>query len=86
MKNYSPQPGQVTAFDGAKPFKISCGSYHNVCLSYRLPKVEESGASEEINAAAQQQVLGHRNQNAAANNAAAAGGHQDESCPYVEQI
>ncbi len=27
-----------TAYDGAKPFKISCGSYHNICLSYKPPK------------------------------------------------
>lgn len=50
-KNYSPQPGQITAFEGAKPFKISCGSYHNVCLSYRMPKVEEQEPAEETSSA-----------------------------------
>lgn len=58
VRNYSTQPGQVTAFEGAKPFKITCGSYHNVCLSYRLPKqIEDPEASEENSTALQ--VLGN---------------------------
>jgi len=60
--NFSPQPGLVTAFEQAKPFKIMCGSYHNVCLSYRLPKVEEAEANDE-NVAGGMQVLGQRGQN-----------------------
>lgn len=27
------KPAIVTAFDQAKPFKVFCGSYHNVCFS-----------------------------------------------------
>jgi alpha-tubulin suppressor-like RCC1 family protein len=30
------------AYQDAKPFKIACGSYHNVCLSYRMPRQEET--------------------------------------------
>ena len=60
----------MTAFEGAKPFKITCGSYHNVCLSYRLPKMEEPDASEENGL----QVLGQRNQNNAAAAKGGAGG------------
>ena len=46
-KNFASQPGIVTAFDQAKPFKITCGSYHNVCLSYRIPKLEEPELTDE---------------------------------------
>ena len=38
-----------TAYENAKPFKITCGSYHNVCFSYKPPKQEEQygeGADE----------------------------------------
>ena len=55
MNNYSPQPGLVTAFEQAKPFKMICGSYHNICLSYKMPKVEET---EDETAADNMQVLG----------------------------
>jgi len=38
----------ITAFEQAKPFKIVCGSYHNLCLSYRMPKMEEVENKEEL--------------------------------------
>jgi alpha-tubulin suppressor-like RCC1 family protein len=47
-KGFSNKPGLVTAFEQAKPFKIVCGSYHNVCLSYRMPRAEEPEQTEEI--------------------------------------
>lgn len=34
-------PTLNTAYQDAKPFKISCGSYHNICLSYRMPRQED---------------------------------------------
>lgn len=46
-KGCSNKPGLISAFEQAKPFKIVCGSYHNVCLSYRMPKEEEPEAPEE---------------------------------------
>ena len=46
----------MTAFEGTKPIKITCGSYHNICLSYRLPKVEDPTEGQEENM--QVQVLG----------------------------
>jgi len=48
-KGYSNKPGLVTAFEQAKPFKIVCGSYHNVCLSYRMPAPAEPEQPEESN-------------------------------------
>jgi hypothetical protein len=47
-KGFSNKPGLVTAFEQAKPFKIVCGSYHNVCLSYRMPKTDELEQPEEV--------------------------------------
>lgn len=37
-QKFSNTPILVTAFENAKPIKIACGSYHNICLSYKLPK------------------------------------------------
>ena len=48
QKGLSNKPGLVTAFEQAKPFKIVCGSYHNVCLSYRMPAAAEPEQVEEI--------------------------------------
>lgn len=39
-------PILITAFESAKPFKITCGSYHNICLSYRQPKQEDNGSGD----------------------------------------
>ena len=61
----------ITAFEGAKPFKITCGSYHSICLSYRLPKIEEPEVSEEASNANQAAAVVQKNQNAAAGAAAA---------------
>jgi hypothetical protein len=36
-----------TAFENSKPFKIACGSYHNICLSYKAPKPEENVNSDQ---------------------------------------
>jgi hypothetical protein len=44
---HSNTPVHLTAFETAKPFKIACGSYHNICLSYRTPKQEEN--ESEVN-------------------------------------
>ena len=82
-KNYSPQPGVVTAFEQAKPFKITCGSYHNICLSYRLPKMEEVEHNDENT---QEKVLGQRNQNSMDGAAGSAAQHNDETCPHLETI
>jgi hypothetical protein len=38
-----------SAFEQAKPFKIACGSYHNVCLSYKPPKQEEAQNEQDEN-------------------------------------
>ena len=86
QQNFSPQPGQVTAFEGTKPFKIACGSYHNICLSYRQPKQEEQETGPEENTPGVLQVLGQRSQNANNNGAQAAAGHQDDGCPHLESI
>lgn len=32
----------VVAFENAKPFKMVCGSYHNVCFSYKIPQAIET--------------------------------------------
>lgn len=45
--NSSSTPILSSAFESAKPFKIQCGSYHNVCLSYRMPKMEETQTPDE---------------------------------------
>ena len=40
-KKLSPSTATPTlsqAYQDARPFKISCGSYHTVCLSYRMPR------------------------------------------------
>jgi hypothetical protein len=37
-------PTLSTAFQDAKSFKVSCGSYHTVCLSYRMPRQEDDNA------------------------------------------
>lgn len=43
-------PTQNTAYADAKPFKVVCGSYHTVCLSYRMPRQEEAaGLNEDEN-------------------------------------
>lgn len=35
----APLPVHVTPFEYASPFKIVCGYYHNVCFSYKAPKL-----------------------------------------------
>jgi len=77
-----------TAFDGAKPFKISCGSYHNICLSYKPPKQEETtGANSESDENAMvnnKGVLGSKNHNIEETKQSYV--HSDETCPNVEQV
>ena len=66
----------MTAFENAKPFKFACGSYHNVCLSYRAPKQEE----QENEANDENQKVGkvpEKQQPPV---------HNDEDCPNVEAI
>jgi alpha-tubulin suppressor-like RCC1 family protein len=78
-----------TAYADAKPFKISCGSYHSVCLSYRMPKIEEDGsAASEENQQPFGRALNQRSQNIEESKMGGAGSlqHDDETCPNMEQV
>ena len=46
-QEFSTIPVHVKAFEKSKPFKMVCGSYHNICFSYRLPTVEDPETNQE---------------------------------------
>lgn len=85
-------PTLSVSYADAKPFKVACGSYYTVCLSYRMPRQEEHPEVDENSLLAQQktplQVLGQKS----INEESKFGGpppqyqHDDDSCPNMEQI
>ena len=46
FKKLSTTPVQLKCFAHAQPFKIACGSYHSLCLSYGEPNVQSKGTRE----------------------------------------
>ena len=74
-------PTLSTAFQDAKSFKVSCGSYHTVCLSYRMPRQEDQGGGDDENVT----PLALRKEETKAM-AIVQQEHTDEGCPNVEQI
>jgi hypothetical protein len=81
-------PILVTAFDNCKPFKIACGSYHNICLSYKPPKQEESiSESSEENKILTTKSLNNNNlPQEEVKVSGFTGVHNDDECPHVETI
>jgi alpha-tubulin suppressor-like RCC1 family protein len=76
-------PLQNTAYTDSKPFKIACGSYHTLCLSYRMPKMEEDVSDETGFGGRSSSVLGQRSNQEEAKTAAPVA-HDDETCPNME--
>jgi hypothetical protein len=71
-------PVLVKAFEKSKPFKMVCGSYHNICFSYRLPTMEDNEQQSNVVAVAEVKV----NKNSEEQTT---GAHRDEDCPYLAQ-
>ena len=47
------KPTKVASFEDSQPFKVSCGSYHSVCLSYSKPRLSRNPEHEALEQAKQ---------------------------------
>ncbi len=42
------KPTKVACFEDSQPFKVCCGSYHSVCLSYSKPRLGRNPETEAV--------------------------------------